>query len=98
MLAHPDSGALSRHDASSISLERAPFQKRELAVGDVVHAAADLQFVVGRVTEARGTDLSVTWDAPLWLRADGSSRIVIAQLDAEPMRIMGVVRSIHPAG
>jgi selenocysteine-specific translation elongation factor len=98
MLAHPDSGALSRHDASSISLERAPFQKRELAVGDVVHAAADLQFVVGRVTETSGTDLSVTWDAPLWLRADGSSRIVIAQLDAEPMRIMGVVRSIHPAG
>ncbi len=96
MITASGSGALVRHDSSDIDLEPAPFQRRELSEGDVVHAAADLQFVVGRVAAAEGRALSVSWDSPLWLRADGSSRVVLAQLDADPMRIMGTASSINP--
>ena len=40
---------LDKHEKSSVELSISPFQKRVLAVGDVVHASVDLQFVVGRV-------------------------------------------------
>ena len=68
--------------------------KRLLAEGEVVHASTDMQFVVGRVVEVSGDEVSVTWDSGLWIRAQGS-KIIISQLDAT-MRIMGFAR-ILPA-
>jgi len=91
MITNKDSEALVRHDSSTFRVIDAPFQKRKLQVGDVVHAAADLQFVVGRIDSIEDDQLSVNWENPLWIRADGSSNVVISQLDAEPMRLMGVV-------
>ncbi|HIF04073.1 MAG TPA: hypothetical protein EYQ80_01260 [Candidatus Poseidoniales archaeon] len=97
ILAHPDAGALIRHDRSAFTLEQAPFQKRELAEGDVVHAAVDLQFTVGRVTALEGTALTVDWEQALWVRTADSDPVIIVQLDAGNMRIMGVANGIAPA-
>jgi selenocysteine-specific translation elongation factor len=97
ILTHPDAGALIRHDRSTFTLEQAPFQKRELAEGDVVHAAVDLQFTVGRVTTLEGTTLTVDWEQALWVRTADSDPVIIVQLDAGNMRIMGVANGIAPA-
>jgi hypothetical protein len=78
-------------------LKAAPFQKRSIAVDDVIHAAVDLQFVVGRVTAVEGDSINVDWESSLWIRAEGSPSILITQLDAMPMRIMGSVSSIQQA-
>ena len=59
-----------------------------LAAGDVIHASVDLQFVVGRVTEAKEGRLVVDWDQPLFIRKDNPPSVLIAQLDSKP-RIMG---------
>ncbi|HJM17984.1 MAG TPA: hypothetical protein QF703_00465 [Candidatus Thalassarchaeaceae archaeon] len=97
MITKRASGALSRHDKSEVIILNAPFQKRQISVGDVVHAAVDLQFVVGRVHSTEGDLITIIWDAPLWIRSDNSSNVVIAQLDAEPMRLMGTVSHIEHA-
>lgn len=97
ILTHSDAGALVRHDRSTFTLEQAPFQKRELAEGDVVHAAVDLQFTVGRVTALEGTALTVDWEQALWVRTADSDPVIIVQLDAGNMRIMGVANGIAPA-
>ena len=92
-----DSNALDRHDYSKIVLRIAPFQKRGLTVGDVIHAAVDLQFTVGRVTAIDGANISVDWDNPLLIRSDDSQMVILAQLDAGNMRIIGVAESIITA-
>ena len=97
MITNKGSEALLRHDSSRIRIVNAPFQKRELQAGDVIHAAADLQFVVGRVESIDGDQLLANWETPLWIRADGSSNVVITQLDAEPMRLIGAVSRIDVA-
>ena len=97
ILTHPDAEALVRHDRSTFSLAKAPFQKRDLAVGDVLHGAVDLQFQVGRVTAADGASLTVEWEASLWVQAREAAPVIIAQLDAGNMRIMGVAQDIAPA-
>ena len=74
-----------------------PFQKRQVALDDVIHAAVDLQFVVGRVTAVEGDSITVEWESPLWIRSIGSPSILITQLDAMPMRIMGCVERIEVA-
>ena len=61
----------------------------ELVEGEVVHAASDLQFVVGRIKSLEGVSVTVEWESPLWIRSDGSSEVIVVQLDATPMRIMG---------
>jgi len=94
MITHPDSEVMIRHDKSSLKIKVAPFQKRDLQVDDVIHAAVDLQFVVGRVTHVEGTELGVDWDSPLWVRKENLPSILITQLDAMPMRVIGVVESI----
>ncbi len=94
MICSSGSKALVRVDSSRFDFQRAPFQKRLLAEGDVVHASTDMQFVVGRVVEVSGDEVSVIWDSGLWIRTQGSN-IIISQLDA-PMRIMGFAR-ILPA-
>ena len=95
MIIHPESQSLIRHDNSKIKLKNAPFQKRQLANEDVIHAAVDLQFVVGRIKQVDGEIISVEWESPLWIRAEGSPEILITQLDAMPMRIIGRVESIE---
>ena len=95
MISHPDVGALARHDRSFLKLKEAPFQKRSLEVNDVIHAAVDLQFVVGRVMEIDGAKLMVTWESPIWIRRESLPTILITQLDAHPMRVIGVVEEIE---
>ena len=95
MVIHPESQSLIRHDNSKIRMKNAPFQKRQLANEDVIHAAVDLQFVVGRIKQVDGEIISVEWESPLWIRAEGSPEILITQLDAMPMRIIGRVESIE---
>ena len=79
--------SLEKHEKSSLELAISPFQKRVLAVGDVVHASVDLQFVVGRV-ESIGSGFEVTWESPLFIRKENPPTVIIAQLDSKP-RIMG---------
>tara|TARA_B110001452_G_C15214912_1_gene421362 strand:- start:216 stop:1274 length:1059 start_codon:yes stop_codon:yes gene_type:complete len=79
--------SLDEHKKSSLELSVSPFQKRNLAVGDVVHASVDLQFVVGRV-ESIDSGLEVTWESPLFIRKENPPTVIIAQLDSKP-RIMG---------
>jgi len=98
MITHPETDVLIRHDKSTLKIRSAPFQKRMLQVDDVIHAAVDLQFVVGRITRVEGTELGVDWDSPLWVRKEGDSHILITQLDAMPMRVMGVVEDIEVDG
>jgi len=95
MVTHPETDVLIRHDKSSLKIRSAPFQKRNLRVDDVIHAAVDLQFVVGRITHVEGTELDVEWDSPLWVRKEVDSHILITQLDAMPMRVIGVVEDIE---
>ena len=95
MIIHPESQSLIRHVNSKIKMKNAPFQKRQLANEDVIHAAVDLQFVVGRIKQVDGEIISVEWESPLWIRAEGSPEILITQLDAMPMRIIGRVESIE---
>ena len=81
-------------DQQPLELEVAPFQKRTLSVGEVVHASCDLQFPVGRVSSFDDGTLVVDWETPLWIRTDGSSHVIIVQLDAMPMRLIGKSREV----
>ena len=95
MICMPDSGAMERHESTTFDLAVAPFQRKSLEIGDVVHASSDMQFVVGRVSAAEGSTYSINWDSPLWIRSDGTSMVQIVQLDAVPMRIMGTAEKIR---
>ncbi|MAH98334.1 MAG: hypothetical protein CMA12_03145 [Euryarchaeota archaeon] len=98
MICMPGSGAMERHESTTFDLAVAPFQRKSLEIGDVVHASSDMQFIVGRVSTAEESTYSINWDSPLWVRSDGTSRIQIVQLDAVPMRIMGVAKEIRAMG
>ncbi len=76
------------HSSSSIRVETAPFQKRSIEEGTVVHASIDLQFVVGRCKSV-GERIHIDWDAPLLIRNKASRRLILSQLDAGSMRILG---------
>jgi hypothetical protein len=89
MIVHADSNALNKNLSSTFSVVKAPFQKRVLQVGDVIHAATDMQFIVGRVNSIEESNLTVDWEVPLWTRKNNTPRIIITQLDANPMRIIG---------
>ena len=94
MICIPDEGALVSHGASSMVIEKTPFQLSELSVGEVIHVASDLQFAVGRVTEIEGDSISVEWESAIWIREDGGSELLVVQLDSAPMRIIGSSGSI----
>ena len=79
--------ALDKHENSTLKLSQSPFQKRQLAIGDVVHASVDLQFVVGRV-KSIDDGLIVEWESPLFVRKQNPPPVILAQLDSKP-RIMG---------
>jgi selenocysteine-specific translation elongation factor len=97
ILTHVDGEALVRHNSSKFLLSPVPFQKRILSIGDVVHAAVDLQFQVGRIIQVDDRDITVEWEQPLWIQNRDAAPVMIAQLDAGNMRIMGVAQSIAPA-
>ena len=98
MICIPGEGGLVSHEKSSFELGVAPFQRKVLSVGEVIHAASDMQFSVGRVSALDGDSVTVDWESPLWIRTDGSSRVLIVQLDATPMRIMGTASGIETIG
>ncbi len=98
MICVPGEESLARHEKSSFELEVAPFQRRVLSVGEVIHAASDLQFSVGRVSALDGDSVTVDWETPFWIRTDGSSGVLIVQLDATPMRVMGTAVGIEAVG
>ena len=91
MICIPDQGGLISQGVSVFEMTPAPFQKKTLAVGEVVHASSDLQFCVGRVSSVEGNSVTIDWESPFWVRTDGGSKILIVQLDATPMRIIGSV-------
>ena len=89
MIVHNDSNVLNKNISSTFTLNKAPFQKRVLQIGDVIHAAVDMQFIVGRIKNIEDSKLTGDWEIPLWTRKKFSPPIIITQLDAGPMRIIG---------
>ena len=72
---------------SKFELDKAAFQKNDLAKGDVVHLCCDLQFVVGRISELSDC-IHIDWDFPIVLNGASNRNPLIVQLEATP-RIMG---------
>ena len=75
---------------SKFDLDKAAFQKNDLAVGDVVHLCSDLQFVVGRISEVSDC-VHIDWDFPIVLNKPSTRNPLIVQLEANP-RIMGFAK------
>ena len=75
-------------DKTSFKLHKSRFQKKELSVGDIVHIAVDLQFVVGRIEVIESDRITVGWDSALFIRGDSPPPALLCQLDNKP-RIMG---------
>jgi selenocysteine-specific translation elongation factor len=75
---------------SKFDLDKAAFQKNELATGDVVHLCSDLQFVVGRISEISDC-VHIDWDFPIVLNNYSTRNPLIIQLEANP-RIMGFAK------
>ena len=55
-------------------------------IDDIMHKLEDLE---GRIKNIEGQNLTVDWEVPLWTRKEYSPPIIITQLDASPMRIIG---------
>ncbi|MDC0161245.1 hypothetical protein OAI71_00080 [Marine Group III euryarchaeote] len=72
---------------SKFELDKAAFQKNDLAKGDVVHLCCDLQFIVGRISEVSDC-VHIDWDFPIALNKSSKRNPLIVQLEANP-RIMG---------
>lgn len=85
---------LETHNSSSLTFVRAPFQKRNIEIGMVIHASTDLQFVVGRVKSFDNDQISIEWDSPITIREESDRRVVLSQLDSSPMRILGYATNI----
>ena len=75
---------------SKFELDKAAFQKNDLAKGDVVHLCCDLQFVVGRISEVSDC-VHIDWDFPIALNKSSKRNPLIVQLEANP-RIMGFAK------
>ena len=75
---------------SKFKLDKAVFQKNDLAKGDVVHLCCDLQFVVGRISEVSDF-IHIDWDFPIVLSKTSKINPLIVQLEANP-RIMGFAK------
>ena len=80
---------------TSMKVNKNPFQRRDLHVGDVVHISSDLQFIVGRVSKIENDELIVDWDSPLLARVDGPVNALLNQLDSNP-RIIGGISELSP--
>ena len=84
-----DEEMFETHNSSSLNFIRAPFQKRNIEIGMVIHASTDLQFVVGRVKNLDNEKIIIEWDSPIIIRENSDRRVVLSQLDSAPMRILG---------
>ena len=84
-----DEEVFEAHASTSLTMVRAPFQKRTIENGMVIHASTDLQFVVGRVKHCEDSQITIEWDSPLIIRKDSDRRVILSQLDSIPMRILG---------
>ena len=78
-------------------LNEAPFQRRRAMIGDIVHASTNMQFKVGRVIAIQGSMISIEWESPLVIRKDGRGVVILVQLDAVPMRILGTITETSSA-
>ena len=78
-------------------LNEAPFQRRRTMIGDIVHASTNMQFKVGRVIAIQGSMISIEWESPLVIRKDGRGVVILVQLDAVPMRILGTITETSSA-
>ena len=78
-------------------LNDAPFQRRRVMIGDIVHASTNMQFKVGRVIAIQGSMISIEWESPLVIRKDGRGVVILVQLDAVPMRILGSITETSSA-
>jgi hypothetical protein len=77
-------------------LDKAPFQKKQIKEDDIIHASTDMQFVVGRITNITDNNIKIKWENPLWVRSKQDNIIILTQLDAKPMRIIGTTKNIIP--
>ena len=96
IIVHPNSEAIVKHTNSSFLLIKAPFQKKLIKKDDIIHASTDMQFVVGRITNVTKNNIEIKWENPLWVRSEQNNQIILAQLDAKPMRIIGTAKNIIP--
>jgi hypothetical protein len=84
--------------SSTVSkLKEAPFQRRRVVIGDIIHASTNMQFKVGRVIAIQGSMISIEWESPLVVRKDGYEVVILVQLDAVPMRIIGTITETDSA-
>lgn len=56
-----------------------------------------MQFKVGRVVSIGEGSITIDWESPLVVRKDGTGVIILVQLDAVPMRIIGTIMDIDSA-
>ena len=97
VIVHKDSDSLVEIGSSTSRLRKAPFQRKSLVVGDIVHASTNMQFKVGRVVSIGEGLITIDWESPLVVRKDGTGVIILVQLDAVPMRIIGTIMDIDSA-
>ena len=97
VIVHKDSDSLVEIRSSTSRLLKAPFQRKSLVVGDIVHASTNMQFKVGRVVSIGEGLITIDWESPLVVRKDGTGVIILVQLDAVPMRIIGTIMDIDSA-
>jgi len=97
MIVRKGSDSLIEIVSTKSKLREAPFQRRELIVGDIVHASSNMQFKVGRVVSIEGEAIAIDWESPLVVRKDGEGVVILVQLDAVPMRIIGTISETSSA-
>jgi len=97
MIVLKDSDSLVEMSSTISELKEAPFQRRKVAIGDIVHASTNMQFKVGRVIAIQGSAISIEWESPLVVRKDGLGVVILVQLDAVPMRIIGTIAETNSA-
>ena len=83
-----DLDSVEVHRKTLLTFKPAAFARYEPAENGIIHAAIDLQFVVGRIESVNSENIIVVWETPLMIRKNSSARILICQLDAKP-RIIG---------
>ena len=58
--------------------------------------ATNLLIMINPVIEPLSDEIDVDWEQPLWVQKRDAAPVIIAQLDAGNMRIMGVAKNISP--
>ena len=96
-IGYVQSGQIKKHDTIEvISLGEKGIVRSLQVMDDNVDAAYSGDRVVGRITNISEDCIKVNWENPLWVRAEKVNEIILTQLDANPMRIIGTVKEIMP--